>query len=1060
MDTFVHSQDQAPSSRQNTGCRLGLKRFRAINLLMVSGLLVSHLLGSRGLLTAAEPVEFNRDIRALLSDRCFACHGPDKNTREANLRLDTEEGLFRQTDDGKNIVPGKPAESLLVKRISSNDPAEKMPPPDSGKELNAAERELIKRWIEQGAKWEGHWAYQPIRRPAPPASDNAAVTNPIDKFIRQTLKQQGLAPSAEADRRTLIRRLSFDLVGLPPTAAEVEQFVADRSEQAYEKLVNRLLDSPHYGERQAMWWLDLVRYADSVGYHGDQPVSVFPYREYVIQSFNSNKPFNQFTIEQLAGDLLPNPTLEQKIASGYNRLGMMSAEGGVQPKEYLAKYIAERVRNIGGAWLGVTMNCCECHDHKYDPFTMRDFYGMEAFFADIEERGLYSGAESNGAWGPQIKVPTPQQTAELAGLDAKLTQLKQKLDTSTAEIAAAQSEWEKQQVVWSVLKPTTATAASETTLQVKPDQTILASGKSPATEVYTITIHDPPAGITGLRLEVLPDDSLPRKGPGRASNGNFVVTEFTAQFRAAGQDEAKSVALQNPTATYEQTGAADQNPYKKWAIAAAIDGDAKGAGWGWAVMEQVGQPHSAVFETSDNIVGGAGSVLTITIAQRHENPQHTLGKFRLAATQTPRPLKAGSAVPAPISAILNLAADQRTEANQRELATYYRSIAPSLEATRGELKQLEAAKAALEKRIPTTLITVSVKPRTVRVLPRGNWMDDTGEEMTPRFPGVLASARSDDRRLNRLDLAEWLVSPQNPLTARTLANRLWKIYFGAGLSRRIDDLGSQGDWPTHPDLLDWMAGHLIDSGWDLKQMIRLIVTSQAYRQTSADTVELREKDPSNKWLARQSRFRFDAELVRDNALEVSGLLSKQIGGPSVKPYQPPGYWAYLNFPSREWQNGTGEELYRRGLYTHWQRQYLHPSMLAFDAPSREECAADRSRSNTPLQSLVLLNDPTYVEAARVLAERAMKEGGVEAAGRLDWIFRRVLSRPIRAAESKLLLDVLQRHLEEYEKEPKSAEELATVGAHPVPADVNKIQLAAWTSVTRAILSLHETITRN
>ncbi|MFM7843634.1 MAG: PSD1 and planctomycete cytochrome C domain-containing protein [Planctomycetota bacterium] len=1006
---------------------------------------------------AAGPVEFNRDIRALLSDRCFACHGPDKNTREANLRLDTEEGLFRQGDSGKNIVPGKPADSVLVHRITSTDPAEKMPPPDSGKELSAAEVQLIKTWIEQGAKWEGHWAYQPIRRPAIPAGSDPQVVNPLDRFIRQSLQQQGLAPSAEADRRTLIRRLSFDLIGLPPTAAEVEQFVADGSEQAYEKLVNRLLESPHFGERQAMWWLDLVRYADSVGYHGDQPVTIYPYREYVIQSFNQNKPFDQFTIEQLAGDLLPNATLEQKIASGYNRMGMMSAEGGVQPKEYLAKYIAERVRNIGGAWLGVTMNCCECHDHKYDPFTMRDFYGMEAFFADIEERGLYSGGDS---WGPQIKVPTSQQAAQLAEFDSKIAQLRQKLDTPTAELAAAQSAWEKQQIVWQVLKPTTATAASETTLQVKPDQSILASGKSPPTEVYTITINDPPPGITGLRLEVLPDDSLPRKGPGRASNGNFVVTEFTAQFRSAGLDEIKPVALQNPTATYEQTGAAEKNPFKKWAVAAAIDGDTQGAGWGWAVMEQVGQAHSAVFETAENIAGGPGSALIITIAQRHENPQHTLGKFRLSVTTAARPLKAGSALPPPISAVLNLAADQRTEANQRELAAHYRSIAPALDATRTELKQAEAGRVELEKRIPTTLVTVSVKPRTVRVLPRGNWMDDTGEEMTPRFPGVLASAGKDDRRLNRLDLAQWLISPQNPLTARTLANRLWKLYFGAGLSRKLDDLGSQGDWPTHPELLDWMAGQLIDTGWDLKQMIRLIVTSRTYRQTAADSPELREKDPFNKWLARQSRFRLDAEIVRDNALEVSGLLVKKLGGPSVKPYQPPGYWAYLNFPSREWQNGSGEELYRRGLYTHWQRQYLHPSMLAFDAPSREECAADRSRSNTPLQSLVLLNDPTYVEAARVLAERALQDGGAEPATRLDWLFRRVLSRPATPAESKLLLSVFEKHLQEYQQEPKSADELATVGAHPVPANVNKVQLAAWTSITRAILSLHETITRN
>lgn len=1004
-------------------------------------------------------VEFNRDVRPILSDNCFSCHGPDKNKREAELRLDTEGGLHGQNGVKGAVVSGQPDASPLIQRIVATDPEQVMPPPSSGKTLSARDKDVLRKWITQGARFQGHWSFLPLNAAAvPPATaTDAEVAARIDAWITRGLAEQHLQAAPEADRVTLLRRLHFDLVGLPPTEADVAAFLADTAPEAYERQVDRLLASEHFGERLAMWWLDLVRYADTVGYHGDQEMSVSPYRQYVIESFNANKRFDEFTVEQLAGDLLPEATRTQKIASGYNRLGMMSAEGGVQDKEYLAKYIAERVRNASGTWLGVTLGCAECHDHKFDPLTTRDFYRFEAFFADIQERGLYSGANSDGNWGPFVKVPTPQQDAELARLDAQIQTSKKVLETPTPELTAAQAEWEKQQVPWTILKPESVTSAGGVTLTARPDGSVLASGANPATDTYTLVIRNLPAGVTALRLEVLPDPSLPRQGPGRAGNGNFVLSELLISVKPA-EGEERRIALQNASATYEQTGAAGGNPYGKWAVAAAIDGDEKGKTWGWAIMEKVGQPQAAIFETAQDLSLDAGSSLVVQMLQNLDNPQHTIGHFRLSVTTAARPVRSATSLSAPLAAILAIPAAERSEVQQRELAAHYRTVAPLLEPVRQELAALEKSRQALDSGIPTTLITAAVMPRPVRILKRGNWMDETGEVVTPAFPASLAPEPAAERRLTRLDLARWIVEPGNPLTGRATVNRLWKLYFGNGLSRKLDDLGAQGDWPSHPELLDLLAARFQQT-WDLKRLIRTMVLTRTYRQSSRPGNGVPDPDPYNRWLARQSRFRLDAELVRDNALAISGLLVHQIGGRSVKPYQPPGYWAYLNFPQREWQNSTGDGLYRRGVYTHWQRQYLHPSLLAFDAPSREECTADRARSNTPLQSLVLLNDPSYVEAARAFAEMILRQPG-STRERLNFAFRRALSRPIESAEADVLESLLQAHLAEYEADAAAAKELLTVGARPAAGDLPPAQLAAWTSVARTILNLHEVMTRN
>jgi mono/diheme cytochrome c family protein len=830
------------------------------------------LFAAAGLIFAAEPaaaetahgaqrVEFNRDIRHILADNCFACHGPDKNQRKAHLRLDRQEDALADRGGYQAITPGKPEKSELYHRITSEDAKERMPPAKSGKKLTPTQIDLLRRWIEQGGQWQKHWSLIPPRRPElPKVSNQSWPINAIDRFILARLEQEGLRPSPEADKRTLLRRLSFDLTGLPPTPEQVDAFQAETAPPAYEKLVDQLLTGPEYGERMASYWLDLVRYADTGGYHSDNHREVSLFRDYAINAFNTNKPFDQFTIEQLAGDLLPGATREQKIASGYNRLLMTTEEGGAQAKEYMAKYAADRVRNASTVWLGATLGCAQCHDHKFDPFLTKEFYRFAAFFADIKEKAV--GRQD------QVRLPTPAQAAQLQRLDDQIAPLQKLLNRQTPELDAALAKWEE-----------------------------------------------------SLRLPEV--RALPKK-----------------------------------------------------------------------LLE-----------------------------------------------------------------ILLIAPDQRTAAQKETLAAHYRTVAPQLEPAQKKLANFQRQKGELLKTIPTTLVTVAITPRVMRVLPRGNWLDESGEIVTPGVPASLSGWRVKDRRATRLDLARWLVAPENPLVARVFVNRLWKLFFGQGIVKTLDDFGTQGAWPTHPELLDWLAVEFRESGWDVKHMVKLMVESRTYRQSSAVREELRQRDPYNALLGRQGRFRLDAEMVRDNALAVSGLLSRKLGGPSVKPYQPAGYWAMLNFPKREWSNDKGQNLYRRGLYTYWCRTFTYPSFLAFDAPSREECTVERPRSNTPLQALVLLNDPTYVEAARVFAERIIRAGGKKTEERLHYAFRQALCREARPEEVQLLTSLYDKHSHEYQADQAAAVALLRVGDHPAGEDIDRAELAAWTTVARIVLNLHETVTR-
>jgi hypothetical protein len=984
---------------------------------------------------APDKVDFNRDIRPILADTCYQCHGPDKNHRKAGLRLDTREGLFGK---GGIITPGKPEMSEAYLRLIAEDPDERMPQLASNKKLSSEQIAVIKKWIEQGAEYKGHWAYlRPVRPEVPVVDEPGFVRGAVDRFVLAKQRQVGLGHAPEADRVTLVRRLSFDLTGLPPTRAEVDAFLSDRSPDAYEKVVDRLLASPHYGERMAMYWLDLVRYADSIGYHSDNPMNVSPYRDHVIRAFNENQPFDQFTIEQLAGDLLPGPTLDQKVASAYNRLLQTTAEGGAQPKEYIAKYAADRVRNVSTVWLGSTMGCCQCHDHKFDPFTMRDFYSLAAFFADIREPAV--GLREGG-----MPVPTAQQSTKQSEIEARLRVEKARMNLPTLALAVDQAAWERQRVdlphpvSWSVVRPESVSNSGGLTVTVRPDGAISASGVPHDQGDYTVTCRASQAGATGLRLEVFPNPRLPAKGPGFGADGDFVLSEVRVH---AGTRPVKLVRAR-----------ADLSR-PSFHVRDAIDCN---RATGWAIGPSDGSVHAAVFEF-DMPLSALEDNLTITLEHGSKLAKHWIGCFRLSLTADANPAGPPE-MPAEAATALAVPARERTTAQRGAIAGYYRTVAPRLARVRARVADLDEQRTVLEKSVTKCLVSIADTPRTVRILPRGNWLDNTGEVVLPAGPHSLPPL-SASRRLTRLDLARWVVAPDNPLTARVFVNRLWKLFFANGLTRTLDDLGAQGDWPTHPELLDWLATEFVDRHWDVKAMVRLLVTSGTYRQSAEPTARMKELDPYNRYLARQTRYRLDAEMVRDNALAVSGLLNPQIGGASVFPYQPPGYWAALNFPPREWHTDEGDKLYRRGMYTHWQRSFPQPSLLAFDAPSREECTVERPRSNIPQQALVLLNDPTYVEAARVFAERIVKEGGDSTNARASWAFVEVLSRPPTSQELAVVTALFDRHRNQYADDKESAMKLLHTGEHPLPAYVNAVELAAWTSVARVFLNLHETVTR-
>ena len=968
-------------------------------MLMIGRLLV--VLGTAALIAAEDGIGYNRDVRPILSDNCFHCHGPDAKKRKAGLALhDRALALATLRDsDGAAIVPGDVEASVMIARIRSDDADERMPPAKSHKQLSADQIATLERWIAAGAVYEPHWSYIAPTPPAPPAIAGAWARDDLDRFVRARLDRDGVAPQPEADRVALIRRLSADLTGLPPSAAAVEAFLADPAPDAYERLVDRLLASPRYGERMAVWWLDLVRYADSIGYHSDNPRNVQPYRDYVIAAFNDDLPFERFTIEQIAGDLLPDADMRTRVASGYNRLLQTTEEGGAQPKEYEAKNLADRVRNVSTAWLGATIGCAECHDHKFDPYSAHDFAALGAFFADVQEAAI--GRREDG-----MPVPSPQQQAELDRLDAVIA-------AADREIAAAASdEFDAERVAWE------ARTLGSGTPVLSPWEAIGPFAAATPPEAFA-TAFAPEIGSQDV-----PAADAPQWTP-RPDFADGVVHPLTGENSAWYLQRTIAVAGEQDV----QLSLGSDDGFALW-----IDGKpvlAKEVYRGAAPDQDAATLH---------LTPGEHRILL----KIHNGGGGFGFYFRVVG-------------PAPEAVLVALRATARDAAQVGAIDVYFRSIADTLAAPRARRAAAQAERDALLAVVPTTLVSTTGPRRVVRVLPRGNWLDESGAPVAPGVPSFLPAIGAAEP--TRLDLARWLVAEENPLTARVAVNRLWRMFFGVGLSKTLDDLGSQGEYPAHPELLDHLATTFIAEGWSVKKLVRHLVVSATYRQSSRAPRALVERDPYNRLHARQSRWRLDAEFVRDHALAISGLLSERIGGESDKPYQPAGYWQHLNFPPREWETDAGEKLWRRGLYTWWQRTFPHPSLLAFDAPSREECVAERTRSNTPLAALAALNDPTFVEAARVFAQRILREGGADAAARLDWAFRQAVSRPARDDERAVLGDLLAKHRSAYEQDRAAAARLIDIGEAPVASDLDAAELAAWTSVARAILNLHETITR-
>jgi mono/diheme cytochrome c family protein len=1009
---------------------------------------------------ASSEIQFNRDVRPILSDNCFRCHGPEVKSRKGKLRLDVREAAVER----EAIIPGNPDESEIIRRLISTDEDDQMPPPDTHKVVTPAQIETLRKWISQGAVYEPHWSYAPITRPALPAVQNTTWgRSTVDAFILQRLEAQGISPSPTADRRTLLRRLSLDLTGLPPTPSEVEAFVKDRSPKAVEKQVERLLASLHYGERMAVPWLDAVRFADTVGYHGDQNQNIFPYRDYVIDSFNANKRFDQFTVEQIAGDLLPNATVEQKIATGFNRLNMMTREGGAQPKEYLAKYQADRVRTVSTAWLGSTIACAECHDHKYDPFTAKDFYSLAAFFGDVKQWGVYqdynytpnpelSGWSNDHPFPPEIEVTNRflvkvdkqrRQTYSvyLSGL-SRMTNAGMK-----AEFLA----WQK-----AVLPPLTKSSNawqiayspevsmqktnSKTTLRAQEDGSVLCMGKASGDDKYKISLARPGL-VSAIRLELLP--ATEHSGKAMRTTNYLAKIQFSAEVqRVKGRKEKcniKNSAATTFTANYVN-GHLMQGVTPEWQFKTA----------------DTREPQHAIFVLNPPMFVGPGEVLNIEIKSSH------LGRFRIATSPLAdvEPLQSGEITQ--LRKALKKSGWRRSQADRELLTATWLMSTTNHAAEAKALIDLKNKTLEYRNGVTPTLVTVATTNRLVsRVLPRGNWQDESGEPLAPAVPHFLPQPNAlGTNPLSRLDLAGWLTSRENPLTARTYVNRLWKQFFGNGLSNQPEELGAQGEWPSHPELLDWLADEFIASGWDVKHMVRLMVNSATYQQDSKGRPDLTDIDPRNRLLAFQNPRRLEAEFIRDNALAIAGLINLDVGGPSIFPYQPEGYYANIQFPDRDYFASLGEAQYRRGLYMHWQRTFLHPMLANFDAPAREECTVDRPASTTPQQALTLLNDPTFVEAARVFAEHILAEQKLKTdSARLELALRKALLRPAKPVEIQSLESFLAEQRGFFVKNIAEAEKLVRPGNRPLTSGLDKTELAAWTSAMRVILNLHETITR-
>jgi hypothetical protein len=1029
--------------------RHSLKQFVCILSIIISGIAVFSQTRK------PEMVDFNRDIRPIFEKSCYACHSLKQAL--GGLRLDDKRLAIKGGISGVVIIPGKAQESRLLHRLLGMNNEARMPM--GGAPLPQGQINLIRRWINEGATWEEaatnsalstqhsalptHWAYVKHSRPSvPEVKTGGWVRNPIDNFILARLEKEGMKPSQTATKETLIRRLYLDITGLPPTLAEVDDFVNDTRADAYEKVVDRLLASEQYGERQARHWLDLARYADTNGYEKDNRRVMWKYRDWLIRAFNEDKPFDQFTIEQIAGDMLPNATLDQKIATGFHRNTLLNQEGGVDPEEARFEVLIDRVSTTATVWLGATLACAQCHNHKYDPFTQKDFYRFMAFFNNNEYH-LEGNPLERWSIEPKLYLPTPEQEAKRQEIEGEIANVETKLKSSTPEIETRQSEWEQTIVEaeknWTTLDPNSFSSSAGTKLSKLPDQSILASAPFSSQDEYTITAKTNLSNITAIRLEALPDSSLPRGGPGCDPYGSFAIRSIVVQASPV------SESTKREPVTFSDAKGDDGNGKALLSLNSN----------GWLIdqtNEATRTPRQVVLIAEKPFGNAEGTLLEIKIKQQHPFNKMSLGKFRLSVTNSATPTTIVN-VHGRLRPLLAIARDQRSVELKKQLADYYLAITPLLEADR---KRLNDLKTSLGKLNITTAEVMGEKPTferpSIALRIKGSFTN-RGEMVFADVPASLHPLPTDQMP-NRLGLARWLVSRDNPLVARVTVNRFWEQIFGRGLVETSEDFGTQGERPSHPELLDWLATEFMQN-WSMKSLIRLVVTSATYRQSSSTTPELIERDPYNRLLARGPRFRLEAEMLRDVTLAVSGLLNRKVGGPSVFPYQPEGIWngPYSN---DRWQASEGGDQFRRGIYTFIRRTAPYPSMVTFDAPSREFCTVRRVRTNTPLQSLTTLNDEAFFIAARTLATRMVNDAQGDDAARLIYGFRLCTSRKPGDEELKRLLALLEQQRSKYAGDSKAARALLKDESLNASQAADR---AAWTVVANVLLNLDETLTK-
>lgn len=1130
------------------------------------------------------PIDFNRQVRPILAGKCMACHGPDEEHREGGLRLDMREKAVAALGSGAiAIVPGDASASAMIDRVSSPDDDVRMPPAGKDERLTVAEVDVLRQWIEEGAHYAPHWSLVPPRRKPLPSIPLSWAESSIDALTLDAMVQHGLAPSGPAADAQIVRRLSLDVRGLPASIDEWRSFTQSTQPDAYERLVDRFLASPAFGERWARVWLDLARYADSAGYASD-PLrrTIWRYRDWVIQALNRNMPFHQFTIEQIAGDLLSDPTQDQILATAFHRNTMTNTEGGTDDEEFRVFAVKDRAATTIQVWMGLTLGCAQCHNHKFDPITQKDFYSVYAFFNQTADTDLPSEE-------PTVSMPTAAMIAESTRIDSELARLRESLNANSPELAAERKEWQASLAIrsdWVTLKPSALSSESGTSLSADEDGTIHADGTLPANDVYFVEAEPDLAAPTMIRLEAIPSSDHPAGGAGRHPDGNFVLSRVAVEAAPAeGLDaplvgkfvrielsgkrrilslaeveilsEGQNVAL---SGTASQSSTAHDAPPRK-----AIDGNSDGdynrahsvthtetqsdpwweidlgatrsiekvvvhnrtdnnlqnrldgavvrlldeqrkevwstvidrgpeksqelevTAWravtlvsasadysqpdfavatvieskdptktGWAVGPKVNEPHSAwfVFQRPIEIPGKLR--LRVRLEHRYSQPRYLLGRFRLSVANDPAALRRVE-VPSDVLAAIDMPMDQRTPEQSTRVDAYYRSIAPSLEPIRKQIQDVEKARPQ-PPMVPVMRELPTDRQRKTFLMVKGNFLV-SGEEVTPSVPTAVFPM-SESLPRNRLGLAQWLVDPNNPLTARVAVNRLWARLFGRGIVETEEDFGTQGALPTHPGLLDELALDFIEGEWNTKRVLRQIVTSSTYRQTSKTSPERLGLDPANIWLSRAPRPRLDAETVRDQALAAAGLLSTTMSGPSVYPFQPDGLWrAAFNGSDRQWPTSQGDDRFRRGLYTFWRRTIPYPSMSAFDAPSRETCTLRRTNTNTPLQAFVTLNDPVYVEAAQGLARRLISEGGVTPEERVRYGLSLCLGRPPQESAVRTLVLLYQSQLRDFWQDKDRALAMATDPLGPLPPDIDPAEAAAWTVVANVLLNLDGVLTK-